>query len=347
MLENSPLPACILDRHYHTILANEAATQLRSQLVGEQGSPLGDFFGCIYATLEEGSGHVHFCAYCGMSKLLSKDFSGSRLEGECLITNEYGDKMELKIWARPFSSQGEEFITLTLEDQGQEKRRLKMERIFFHDVLNTAAGVQWSASFLEDEITETDRRLMQRTLAELSERLVDEINSQRDYVLAERGEYSIRKENISVLEYLTKWAHVHRQQIEQVSSKLDIHVTPPNMKISTDANLLRRILINLLKNATEACIPGETIHLSAVQDRSGKITFTVKNAAVMAERVSQRILRHQISTKGQRRGYGVESARLLSEQYLGGKFSFVSKDGIGTIFKVVLPQEAATRHAAA
>lgn len=349
LMENAPLPTCILSERCETLLANDPAKKLRATGATSQSCPRpGDFFGCIYAHRMGGCGHTAHCAYCGLRQVVAQcqEKDGERIEGECDILTEHGGKLELKLWAHPFRSRGNQYIALTLEDQSHEKQRVIMERIFFHDVLNTASGLQWASNLLEDSMTEQDRHMIQSTLAELSERLIDEITAQRDFVLAKSGDYHVNPEKVSLLEYVRQGTRVYRRQLEERNCKLDVHVTPPDLIIETDANLLKRVLINLLKNATEAAIPGETIHLSAVQGQDGKVTFTVKNTAVMPDRVRLQIFRHQTSTKGQRRGYGLESARLLTGQYLEGQLSFVSQKGVGTIFTVELPPSLALRHAA-
>jgi sensor histidine kinase regulating citrate/malate metabolism len=57
----------------------------------------------------------------------------------------------------------------------------------------------------------------------------------------------------------------------------------------------------------------------------------------MPDHVKSRIFQRSFSTKGQGRGIGIYSMRLITEQYLHGSVSFTSEKGAGTEFVVRLP----------
>ena len=50
-----------------------------------------------------------------------------------------------------------------------------------------------------------------------------------------------------------------------------------------------------------------------------------------------KIFQRSFSTKGEGRGLGTYSMKLLTERYLGGRVSFTTSADEGTIFKVALP----------
>jgi signal transduction histidine kinase len=103
--------------------------------------------------------------------------------------------------------------------------------------------------------------------------------------------------------------------------------------------LLRRVLTNLVKNALEACATGETVTLGAGYDvESDAVWFKVHNPAVMPRKVQQQVFTRSFSTKGSGRGLGTYSIRLITEQYLAGRVSFVSAPEVGTTFTVRYPR---------
>ncbi|MBK7132833.1 MAG: hypothetical protein IPH69_08460 [Bacteroidales bacterium] len=57
---------------------------------------------------------------------------------------------------------------------------------------------------------------------------------------------------------------------------------------------------------------------------------------VLSEEVQMRIFQRSFSTKGKGRGLGTYSIRLMTENYLHGKVSFVSNEADGTVFSVIL-----------
>lgn len=108
-----------------------------------------------------------------------------------------------------------------------------------------------------------------------------------------------------------------------------------NIYFESDRMLLRRVLINLLKNALEASNPGGKVDIG-VESLSEMLRFWVKNDTIIPENVKTQIFQRSFSTKGQDRGIGTYSIKLLTENYLKGKVSFVSNESERTVFSVVL-----------
>jgi signal transduction histidine kinase len=94
-------------------------------------------------------------------------------------------------------------------------------------------------------------------------------------------------------------------------------------------------MINLLKNALEATPVHGSVEVG-VDSNSDTIRFWVKNDQVIPEDIQAQLFQRSFSTKGTGRGIGTYSIRLLAENYLGGKVSFVSNKTEGTIFNVEL-----------
>lgn len=83
------------------------------------------------------------------------------------------------------------------------KRRLALERIFFHDVLNTAAVINSISAILHEEEGEEFDILLQ-SLKEASDQLIQEIQSQRDLRNAEDGNLTVDIEPVKVNEILER-----------------------------------------------------------------------------------------------------------------------------------------------
>ncbi len=107
----------------------------------------------------------------------------------------------------------------------------------------------------------------------------------------------------------------------------------------TDVVLLRRVLVNLVKNAVEASSPGEQVTVRARED-GDEIVFEVHNPGVMPIAVQRQIFQRSFSTKeGHGRGVGTYSVRLFTERHLRGHVSFESREPEGTTFRVRVPKE--------
>ena len=104
--------------------------------------------------------------------------------------------------------------------------------------------------------------------------------------------------------------------------------------------LLKRVLGNMLKNAIEATSTGEAITLGCQLEADG-VTFRMANPGVIPLKVQLQIFQRSFSTKGENRGLGTYSMRLLTERYLNGSVSFTSTKKQGTVFRVHLPRSLA------
>ena len=107
--------------------------------------------------------------------------------------------------------------------------------------------------------------------------------------------------------------------------------------VTTDRVLLRRVLVNLIKNALEAAPRGGTIFVSA-RVGEGRCRITVSNPGEMPMQVQHQLFHRSFSTKAATgRGIGTWSVKMLTERYLGGQVSFDCHDG-RTFFTVDLPE---------
>jgi signal transduction histidine kinase len=125
----------------------------------------------------------------------------------------------------------------------------------------------------------------------------------------------------------------------QIARARTIQIVPSSadVRFSTDKTQLTRIVGNMLKNALEASPSGERVLVGCDRDRDTQVSFWVQNFQVMPPEVQLQIFNRSFSTKGNGRGIGTYSIKLLCERYLKGEVSFVSSAEQGTIFKVTLP----------
>ena len=111
-----------------------------------------------------------------------------------------------------------------------------------------------------------------------------------------------------------------------------------DIELVSDRALLHRILSNMIKNALEACQPGEMVTVGCTEE-VGAAKFWVHNPGRIPMDIQLQVFQRSFSTKGPGRGLGTYSIKLLGEMYLGGKVSFSSSDVAGTVFRIILPIE--------
>jgi len=329
----------ILNSHRQIVFCNKAfiASLSRSAFREVLGMRPGEALECVNSASGAGCGTTEFCRNCGAARALKKAGKGEKAAEECRITVKDGRALNFRVWTVPLTVENEEFTIFSVMDIGDEKRRQTLERIFFHDVLNTA-GTLLGASAILEEVDETERRQIGRMLHETSRRLIEEIKAQRDLAEAESGELVVVPEDVVPIELLQETAVFYRHHDAAKGRSIRIDSTSPLDVIRTDKTIFSRVLGNMVKNALEASKEGEVVGIGA-SAVDGGVLFWVSNPSVMPDEVRGQVFQRAFSTKGPGRGLGSYSMKLLVERYLGGEVSFVSEESSGTTFTIRLPAD--------
>jgi signal transduction histidine kinase len=302
----------------------------------------GEALDCSHAAEQPGGcGTAECCSLCGVLGAILASQAGQNASREFRITRrQTGEALDFRVGATPLTVDGEQFTLFTLSDIGNEKRRRALERVFFHDILNTAVAMRASAGLLRRAGTEAPGDLPDLVL-QLSDRLIDEISLQRQLSDAENNELAVIPVNIDVPGLLQGLAATH--QLLEIAQGRQVRVAEPvpDVPFFSDRTLLRRILGNLLKNALEASPAGAEVTLGC-EERSDGLEFWVHNPGSMPRDVQLQIFQRSYSTKGPGRGLGTYGARLLTERYLNGRIWFTSTRDAGTTFRACCPRQIAT-----
>ena len=243
--------------------------------------------------------------------------------------------MDLRVWASPVEIEKNLFTFFLIRDIGDEKRRAALEHVFFHDILNDTAILKAYTENIRDGIIPTDAAAFEN-IFRFSTRLANAITDLRDLLLAEEGSYTTNLRNIEVGPMLRELIELYRSS--PLARAKEILIQNPELvaKITTDANLLWRVIGNLLKNALEAN-PEQSKITVRFQAADGNVIFSVHGPAVMSDEVRHQIFQRSFSTKGPGRGLGTYSVKLFTEKYLKGKVDFESLEEKGTTFFVSVP----------
>jgi signal transduction histidine kinase len=250
--------------------------------------------------------------------------------------------LDLRVWSQAISLGGEGLVLLTALDISAEKRREVLERIFYHDIANTASGIRTILELLKFVDEEPQERFT-ALLMSAADQLVEEIESQRALKAAESRELAVKFEILDAKLALAEILALFAYKLEGKDISLKLAPGSARLVVESDATLLRRVLVNMIKNAIEAAVRGEVLLVGLASEKGGPgepdwAVFWVKNSAVMPEVAQRRVFHRSFSTKGPGRGVGTYSMRLLAEGYLRGKVSFSSREGEGTIFELRIPQ---------
>jgi signal transduction histidine kinase len=337
--EAVPCILMVVNRHRQIVFANRRLLDLlapEQRQAGVLGRRPGEVLGCMHAFENDGGcGTTESCTFCGaVSAMLAGLHGGTRVE-ECRITRANGEALDLRVWTTPLALDGEPFTVFAALDISHEKRRQALERIFLHDIGNVATGLKWYTELLGRGTPDRSREF-QAALGQLSRELLDEIEGQRTLVRAESGELILTPERLGTRQLLQEAIGLYSHHPVAHERHLRIDPDAEDVALTSDRTLLSRVLCNLIKNALEACRPGQMVTVGCSRPGDG-IEFWVHNPGVMPRAVQLQVFQRSFSTKGAGRGLGTYSIKLLTERYLHGRASFTSTPEQGTTFKVRYP----------
>jgi signal transduction histidine kinase len=343
VLDALPQLTALLNKERQVVFSNRALKEMlgKEELDEILGQRIGELIKCKNADNSTGGcGTCERCTVCGaMTAIIESQILNHASTKECRIhtVGELEDaSLDLNVTASPFHFNNLSLTLLSIVDISHQKRRQVFERIFFHDVLNTVSAIKWNLEYLPMAKNKTDSKKVIETVNVISEDLMEEILAQRDLAAAESGDLKMNPSLVNSEEILVQVKAKMEHHSVSNHKKINISQHSTRKEFTTDNVLLKRVLTNMLKNALEATAENEHVTIGSISG-SGKIIFWTKNPAVMPRDVRLQVFQRSFSTKGQNRGLGTYSMKLITEKYLDGKIGFTSNETDGTRFYIELP----------
>jgi len=339
--EYFPLPLLVLNNNRQVVFSNKAFMKTLGLDNAESflGKRPGEALQCAYATKEKGGcGTSENCRECGALLAILESMSvDAAATHDCQLLQSIGGEnhaLDLRVHASPFPMDDSKYYVVTIIDISDEKRREAMERVFFHDILNSAGSAKSLVEILNEE-AEGDLKESMQLLESALHGLVEEIQTHRELRMAEKGDYPLIPMTIQSLEMVEAVANEFGSHPLAIGRQIQVLPGSLNSAVKTDFSLLRRVLVNMLKNALEATPIGRSIGIGC-HPEGNEAVFEVHNDTVMDRSVQLQVFKRSFSTKGIGRGLGTYSIKMLTENFLKGKAEFESAEETGTIFRVRL-----------
>lgn len=346
VLDAMPSMVAILNDRRQIVAANSVLLNVLNATVCDVLSKRpGEAVGCIRAKEGPGGcGTARHCVTCGaVNAILESQKTEQKVVRDCRILVDVPTgiaPLDLRVTATPIAIGANTFVVVAIDDISQANRLAVLQRIFFHDVLNTAGCVQGYAQYLADELS--DNGDVCTRMIQLTDGLIEAIQSQRDLIRAEAGDLKSQPVAMRASRILEELCF----QYEQHPSALDRTIEVPYAwggTVVADRQILHRVLGNMLKNALEATSPGSTVSIGC-REQNDDVIFAVHNAEFMPEEVQLQVFQRSFSTKHEPgHGIGTHSIKLLGERYLKGKVGFSSYPTKGTSFWLAIPKIPADR----
>jgi signal transduction histidine kinase len=297
----------------------------------------GEALDCVYAgDAPGGCGTSRACPSCGTALAILVAQQRGRIETRrsvLAIGGRAPASHGFVARAAPVELDGQRFALLTLEDVSAERRRVRLGRVFAHDLSNLAAGLHSAA----EELGACEGAEGAHDLRTLSEQLVRTVQLERALSSERVTGYRAAPEPVPLeplVDLLVRSADRHPSA---AGRRIEVRLPEDHVTIVTDRTLVHHVVSGMLVNALEATRPGGGILLEAMV-REEAIAFRVWNAGAIPAAVVPRVFQRYFSTKdGAGRGQGTYAMKRFGEAHLGGAVSFATSARDGTWFELRLP----------
>jgi len=250
---------------------------------------------------------------------------------------------------------GKSVKIITFQDIEPEIEQKEMEswqtisRIMAHEIMNSLTPL---SSLTETGIMMLESEGGAKDVADISQKTIENLYtalktiSSRNRALTEFiGNYRQlsrlplpQKKEIRVTEMLAEIEELYTEPCARKGIAFSYHPGPDKLSIQADDSQVIQVLINLVKNATEALeghpAPRLNLHVKRILNQvSIEIT---DNGCGISDEVLKKIFVPFYSTKATGSGIGLSLSRQIIRNH-GGQISVQSKEGEGCTFKVALP----------
>jgi two-component system nitrogen regulation sensor histidine kinase NtrY len=244
---------------------------------------------------------------------------------------------------------------VTFQDIEPEIEQKEMEswqtisRIMAHEIMNSLTPL---SSLTETGLMLLDSKGSAKNVGELSQKTVDNLYmalrtiSDRNRALTEFiGSYRQLsrlpqpvKEEVKVSSLLEEIRGLYEPSCQRKGISCSILHGPEKLKVLADDAQLKQVLINLIKNATEAMegVSDPLIRISVKRVLHNLSIEIYNSGPAIPPEILEKIFVPFYSTKTDGSGIGLSLSRQIISNH-GGQISVESVEGKGTTFKVILP----------
>jgi nitrogen fixation/metabolism regulation signal transduction histidine kinase len=268
-------------------------------------------------------------------KAISDKIQQTRLteSNEKIILNKASSEIEILVEAynNMIDELGESAAKLAKSEREQAWR--EMAKQVAHEIKNPLTPMRLTVQSFERTFNPSEDKAKDK-LKEFSQTLIQQID--------------VMSSIASAFSDFAKMPSQKKEQIEIISVikfALDIfseeyikyHPEEEELYANLDKTQLIRVITNLVKNAIQATENEENpiIEVKVSSEENNLIILVSDNGKGISEDLTELIFEPKFTTKTSGMGLGLAMIKNIIEAY-DGSISFSSKEGIGTVFKVVL-----------
>lgn len=221
-----------------------------------------------------------------------------------------------------------------------EQMREDLTAMLFHDLQSPLGNVISSLELMRQEIDDPLLLSMLDIATRSSQRLQSLVRSLLDINQLEAGHPIRTQEAISVATLFDYVWDVEQPNLERRSIELVREIDPDLPRLYVDEDMIRRVLVNLVDNATKHSRTSQTISLKA-HFAAGMMHLSVADQGVgiplaFRQKIFEKFQRVQQETRSKGLGLGLAFCRLAVEAH-GGRIWVEDAPGGGAQFNFTLP----------
>ncbi|WP_051677049.1 PAS domain-containing sensor histidine kinase [Maridesulfovibrio frigidus] len=340
LIEAVPHAVLVINENREIVLCNKVLMNLfdiekQDDLLGLRP---GELLRCINSHASQGCGENDQCEHCEVLNALTKSFKGKVSNTECsLLTRTQGvlKAITFSLFYSPFKIKEEFYSILYLSDISAQKNKAILEKIFLHDLMNAVNGIIGASSLIQMKQNEISSPELAGMIKERANFIANEIKAHQLFTSADNEELKVEIEQIDTFNMLDSLKTMFSGSPITDGKKIILSKEADAVSISSDKNILYRVLENLIKNAIEASSTDQTVTINCHKENSD-IVFEISNENFIPKDDQFKIYKKFFSTKGEGRGLGTYSVKMFAENYLQGTTWFETS-AKGTTFFVKIP----------
>lgn len=297
------------------------------------GSRIGDILKCQYSVdRNKGCGENEICEHCPVRNIAVEAVMKNHIiEGPVdflTIFNDIEESYNYTQKTSPIEINNHRYYMTALKDRSESVLKENLERVFFHDVLNSASSIKSLFMLYKEDKEDVE---IESLIEESISKLINDINYQRNILNAESGQGLLTMEEFRLDMMINKTIMSILSKDRFKSIGITTNLEP--ISIISNEMTLNRVLMNIIINACEANIKPNEIKISLYEDETF-VHIEVFNKEEIPLSVKRNLFGLGNTTKGIGRGIGLYGAKLLLETMLSGSISFDSINGTNFTIKL-------------
>jgi PAS domain S-box-containing protein len=257
------------------------------------------------------------------------------------IVRDITEKKQIQQKIQDYSKSLEETVALrTVELKEAQNRLLKAERLAAigemagmvgHDLRNPLSGIKNAVYYLKKKEVNCYNESKNKMFS-----VIDASIEHANKIINDLLDYS-KNIRLEISETSPKSLLLTALSTLEVPNRITLLDNTQNMpSFRADVGSIRRVFVNLIKNAVEAMPEKGTLEIKSLQTQSKIEFYFIDSGVGISEETKAKLFTPLVTTKAQGMGFGLAICKRLVEAH-GGKIDVKSKLGEGTTFKVTLP----------